>query len=379
MRRLLSIFSMVVALLGFTTLANAQELGGQIGFAGTFSYDNNTSPTEFASFTGVTVASTPAPTGSFVGLGGQSATFTPFSFTASSATPLWSITSGSNTYWLDASITSADLSELPSVVSFSGPGTVSWSNGGTVVSSPAEWSLSADSNNGFNLLISMTSVEGNGTSPVLNPSFGSEIYSLATGSSNNPPGRCSISSNVAVGQRIVVLAMEDGNDYYVSNVTDSKGNSYSQVAYYNNTNFQNCNQSIWSAYATSGLTAGADTITITWSPTVTAWRQYAISIVTLNNTQPTGQPDSTAKNNAYMYTNTVSIPGTTVATNTVAVGFLAANYFDWTIGNGTMYDNMSSNIFYDFFYNVNSSAGVYNPGGSAGVRGTFSGTWAAFK
>ena len=220
----------------------------------------------------------------------------------------------------------------------------------------------------------------------VSPSFGSEIYSFATASTNTPPGACSINANVAAGQRIVVLAMEDGNDYYVSSVTDSEGNSYSQMAYYNNnspTAFEHCNQSIWSSYVTKPLTAGTDTITITWSPnpalSPATYRAYAISIVTLNNTQPTGQPDSKAQNNAYGYTNSVSIPGTTVAANTVSVGILAANDFVWTIGKGTIYDSQHQNIYYDFFFNVNTSAGPYDPGGTGASGDTYSGVWTALK
>jgi len=221
--------------------------------------------------------------------------------------------------------------------------------------------------------------QGNPPPPAASPSFGSEIFSYNTGSTNSPPGKCSITANVAVGQRIVVIAMIDGNDYHVSAVTDSKGNSYSQMINYNNTNFQNCIQTIWSAYATGALTAGTDTITITWSPSTTGWRAYAIGIVTLNNTQSTGQPDSTAENNAYMYTTAVSVPGTTVAANTVSVGLVAANNFAWSIRTGTIYDKKVSNIQYLFFYHVNTSAGVYNPRGTGPAHNTYSGIWAAFK
>lgn len=383
LNRSLLLWSIVIALLCLTTPGNAQTNGpgGQIGFVGTFSYDSNTAPTQFASFTGVTVATTPAPTGSFAGLGGKSVTFTPFSFSSTSVTPLWTVTSGTNTFYLNASITSADLTLLPSVVSFEGDGTVFWNNNGTIESSSATWSLSANSSNGFNLQISLTKAEGQATPPQgSSPTFGNEIFSFNTGHSttNSPPGICPISQNVAAGQRIVVLAVQDGNDYHVTGVTDSEGNTYSQTVYYNNTGFQNCNQSIWSAYVTNALTAGTDTITITWSPNPTTWRQYAVSIVTLNNTQPSGQPDSIAEHSAYMYTPAVSVPGTTVAANTIVVGMLAANDFAWQIGTGTLYENMAANIHYEFFYNVNSSAGAYNPGGS-GDGGTYSGVWAAFK
>ena len=384
LRRLFLILSMMAALVGFTALGNAQQtgLGGQIGFSGSFTYDDNSSPTMFTSFDGVTVASTPVPTGSFAGLQGQSATFTPFSFSDSCITPLWSVTSGSNSYYLDANIASADLTLLPSVVSFTGNGTLFWGNNGNIESSAASWSLSVNSNNNFNLLISTTNVPVQGNPPSPFPSFGAEIFSYGVYSTNSPPGTCPITGNVAVGQRIVVIAMEDGTDRNISGVTDSQGNSYTPVIYYNNTNFSPGNQIIWSAYATSALTAGADTINITWSSQMAGWNAYAISIVTLNNTQPAGQPDSTAENNAYGYAffnNGVSVPGTTVAANTVSVGLVAANNFPWTIGSGTIYDNMQRNIHYEFFYHVNTSAGPYDPGGTGSLYNTYSGIWAAFK
>jgi len=377
LRHMLAISCMAVVLLGFVVPGNAQ-VGGQIGFVGSFTYDSNTSPTKIASFSGVTVASTPAPTGSFTGLGGQPVTFTPFSFAAGAVTPLWTITVGSNTYYLDAIITSANLTELPYATSFTGNGTVYWNDNGTLYAGAANWSLATNSNNGFNLLISMTTGPQGGNPP--GPTFGSQIFSYGAASTNTPPGACAITANVSAGQRIVVLAMEDGNDWHVSGVTDSKGNSYSQMIYYANTNYSASNQSIWSAYVTTPLVAGTDTITITWSSSPSgSWRGYAISIVTLNNTQQAGQPDSTAENNAYGYSNTVSIPGTTVAASTIAVGFLTANYFVWTIGSGTIYESLTENVYYDFFYHVNSSAGAFNPGGTGCQSQTYSGVWAAFK
>jgi len=223
-------------------------------------------------------------------------------------------------------------------------------------------------------------VQGNPPSPF--PSFGAEIFSYGAYSTKSPPGTCPITGNVAVGQRIVVIAMEDANDRNISSVTDSQGNSYTPVIFYNNTNFCPGNQIIWSAYVTNALTAGADTITISWAPQMAGWNAYAISIVTLNNTQPAGQPDSTAGNNAYgyaFYNNAVFVPGTTVAANTVAVGLVAANNFAWKIGSGIVYDYRLENIHYEFFYNVNTSAGPYDPGGTGSLYNTYSGIWAAFK
>jgi len=219
--------------------------------------------------------------------------------------------------------------------------------------------------------------------PGLPPSFGSEIYSFSTPSTNAPPVTCSITGNAAAGQRIVVLAIEDGNYYQVSGVTDSKGNSYSQLLFYdNNTGYSESNECIWSAYVTNPLTAGADTITITWSALYPSPpnQGFAVSIVTLNNTQQYNQPDSTAENNAYSAGGAVSIPGTTVAANTISVGLLTANNFAWTIGNGTLYDSQKQNIYYDFFYHVNTSAGPYDPGGTGTPAPlTYSGAWVALK
>src|SRR5208337_1342780 len=136
----------------------------------------------------------------------------------------------------------------------------------------------------------------NQVTPTSAPTFGTEIYSFGSGSTNSPPGTCSINSNVSVGQRVVVIATDDGNAYSVTGVTDTKGNSYSQMLYYRNTNYESSNICIWSAYITTALTAGKDTITVGWN-SVSSWNAFAISIVTLNNTAQTGQPDSTAENN----------------------------------------------------------------------------------
>src|SRR5208337_2534183 len=96
---------------------------------------------------------------------------------------------------------------------------------------------------------------------------------------------------------------------------------------------------IWSAYITTALTAGKDTITVGWN-SVSSWNAFAISIVTLNNTAQTGQPDSTAQNNAYGYSTGVTIPGNTVAANTVIVGLNNCNNFVWNIGSGwNIYDS----------------------------------------
>ena len=178
---------------------------------------------------------------------------------------------------------------------------------------------------------------------------------------------------------MVVLAAEDGNDYHVTNVTDSQGNSYSQALYYHNTNYQPTEHSIWYAYITNPLTS-RDHVTITWSATITSWKSFAVSVAYITGVAQAGQPDSTAKNNAYMYTRKVTVPGKTVAANVIVVGFNVANDFAWMIGSGwTIYHSENINIYYDFFYKVLSSAGATDPGGSGPSGNTYSGVWAAFK
>ena len=211
------------------------------------------------------------------------------------------------------------------------------------------------------------------------PAFGGELCSFATASTNKPPGACSLTSNVPAGATVVVLAAEDGNDYHVTNVTDTQGNTYVQTLYYHNTNYMPAEQSIWYAYVTHPLTS-SDSVTITWSAPITEWRSFAVNVAYLTGVAQVGQPDSTAKNNDYLNGGTVAVRGRTVAPNTVVIGFLAANHFVWTIGPGwTIYRSENVNIYYDFFYKVLSSAGVADPGGAVRGENTYSGVWAAFR
>jgi len=211
------------------------------------------------------------------------------------------------------------------------------------------------------------------------PSFGSELCNFASNSTLTPPGACSLTGSVPAGATMVVMAAEDGNDYHVANVTDSRGNTYSQALYYHNTNFQPTEQSIWYAYVTHPLTR-RDYVRVKWSASITLYKSFAVNVAYITGVAQSGQPDSVAENNAYMYTTAVTIPGTTVAPNTIVIGFIAANDFVWTIGSGwTIYRSNNVNIYYDFFYQVLSSAGSTDPAGTGPAANTYSGVWAAFK
>jgi len=211
------------------------------------------------------------------------------------------------------------------------------------------------------------------------PEFGGELYNFASNSTSTPPGTCSLLSNVPAGDRVVVIGTEDGPEYHIVGVTDSKGNSYTQMIYYNNSGgYEVSQQSIWSAPVTTALTT-SDTITIKWSGSG-LWRSYAVDIVYITGTASTGEPNATAENNAYMYSPAITVPGTTTAANTIVLGTLAANSFTWTPGSGwTAFRMNAVNINYYYFYKVLTSAGSEDPAGTGATAGQFSGVWAAFQ
>lgn len=213
--------------------------------------------------------------------------------------------------------------------------------------------------------------------PASSQSIGGEIYRFASSSTNTPPGTASINAAVPAGATVVLLAAEDGNDFQISGVADSKGNHYAQMSFYRNTGFETSNIAVWAGYAAKGLTP-SDTITITWSPAPSSYRSYGISIVYLTGVRPASQPDFSARNNAYMPDNRVSIPGTTREPKTIAVGMLLANDFIWSIGNGTIYDRQPVNIHYNWFYKVLTAPGPYDPAGTGAKANTYAGVWVSF-
>jgi len=209
--------------------------------------------------------------------------------------------------------------------------------------------------------------------------FGAELFNYSSGSTSTPPGICTLSSAVPVGATVVLVGMQDANDYHITAVTDSQGNSYGQRLWFNNSGgYQVSEQSIWSAPVTRPLTTN-DTITITWSGSG-LWRAYAVSIVYFTGSSSGGLVDSTATHNAYMYNSSVTIPGTTSSGNTIVIGTLATNDFVWTPGPGwTVYRSDATNIHYYFYYKVLTAAGSADPGGAGASFNTYAGAWAAFR
>jgi hypothetical protein len=76
----------------------------------------------------------------------------------------------------------------------------------------------------------------------------------------------------------------------------------------------------------------------------------------------------------------VHVPGKIRSPNTIILGLLVANDFEWKIAAGwTIYRSEPVNIHYNFFYKVFSSAGAADPAGSGPPANTYSGVWAAFS
>ena len=105
----IKIAATLVLALAMGSAARADLINGTIGFVGTFSTDNNadfTSATAFTSFSGLTFG---AATGDYAPLSSFPATssvylstFTPFSFAATSVSPLWTVVNLGITYSFDA-------------------------------------------------------------------------------------------------------------------------------------------------------------------------------------------------------------------------------------------------------------------------------------
>jgi hypothetical protein len=84
------------------SVAKATPITGDINFDGIAKTNtgNLATATKFTTISGVTVV--PVEDGNYTGTTGTPVTFTPFSFSASGVTPLWSFVIGSTHYWFDA-------------------------------------------------------------------------------------------------------------------------------------------------------------------------------------------------------------------------------------------------------------------------------------
>ena len=129
--------ALVVSAALLVSTATATPISGSINFNGVAKTNtgNLATATKFTTISGVTVV--PLETGNYVGTMGHSVTFTPFSFSAASVTPLWSFTIGSIHYSFSATSISID-SQKKSFLNLDGKG-VAYETGYTPT--PGYWSI----------------------------------------------------------------------------------------------------------------------------------------------------------------------------------------------------------------------------------------------
>jgi hypothetical protein len=129
--------------------ASLVPIDGTISFAGTATADNNNllDATKFTSFTDVTVGAASSLFGAYAGTAGASVTVTPFTFNPPNAStpidPLWTFTSGGDTYTFDVLSLVEDYA-TPTALVLSGMGTAMITGPGSdYESTTGEWSLTA--------------------------------------------------------------------------------------------------------------------------------------------------------------------------------------------------------------------------------------------
>lgn len=113
--------ALIVSAALLVSVAKATPISGNINFNGVAKTDtgNLATATKFTSISGVSVV--PLETGNYAGTTGDAVTFTPFSFSTSAVTPLWSFTIGSTHYWFDATSVMID-SQMKNFLNLEGQG-----------------------------------------------------------------------------------------------------------------------------------------------------------------------------------------------------------------------------------------------------------------
>ena len=184
-----------------------------------------------------------------------------------------------------------------------------------------------------------------------------------------------VDATIEQGNTAVVLIGWHSSTQTLTSVTDSQSNTYTIHEDLNHNS--NENVAIASAYISTALTSGVDTITATWgSPAYT----YRGLVVEGANIQSSGQPDQSATGSG---TGTsVSASASTSAANTLCVG--AVKYYDssvtygssnWTVS-GSIFSSGDSQLY--VFYTEETTAGSKDPGGTMSASENWGVVWAAF-
>jgi hypothetical protein len=143
----------ILAITAFTVGLQAipMPISGAISFSGTSSIDSSSfvTATRFTSFEDVFVGAPSALSGDYAGTSGAAVTMTPFIWAPPTAStpinPLWTFTSGGNTYSFDLSVLHEDCAS-PTGLLLSGLGTGHISGPGIdTLDTSGRWSFSAKS------------------------------------------------------------------------------------------------------------------------------------------------------------------------------------------------------------------------------------------
>jgi hypothetical protein len=143
--------SLILTITGFALPLQAipTQISGAISFSGSTTVDNTSfvTATRFLSFQDVFVGSPSALSGDYVGTSGAAVTVTPFIWSPPTAStpidPLWTFTSGGNTYSFDLSVLHVDLAS-PTDLLLSGLGTAHITGPGVdKLDTAGQWNFSA--------------------------------------------------------------------------------------------------------------------------------------------------------------------------------------------------------------------------------------------
>jgi hypothetical protein len=201
----------------------------------------------------------------------------------------------------------------------------------------------------------------NGAAPVVSyPTFGSQLQTFDIYGYGSSSYVITLTSPVATGQRLVLLAGDFERTNAIIRATDSKGNTYvvhvgSQVVACTGLAI-----GIASANVTAPLVPG-DTITLTLS--YPSEEYVAGAVAQLNNCAAAGQPDSLAE--ADGASSTISVPGTTLSDHTAIIGIMgecsgtSTGSPNWALISPAPIASWGINL--ECFYINATSSGAQNP------------------
>ena len=214
------------------------------------------------------------------------------------------------------------------------------------------------------------------------PAFSAEIQrNIETASTATTV--LTVASTIAAGQRIIIPVSWDSATQTVTSVTDSAGNTYGLIAGPIAIGGSNSQTAIYSANASTGLTGGVGTITITWGTPAFTFRAWAVFTILNTNTSNASVVDIT-KTATGTATTAVTASATTLTATTLCFAVIDAgaavtiSASNWTVSGAAQgWDGAASTLFYA--YKATSSTGAQDPGGTLSAATNWACVWAAFK